>query len=91
MPSKAAQKLLERMRRSKTGWKRDDVAQLYTGFGFTIQSGGSHDKVTHPDYPQLITSLPRHPKVHEYIVVQAVKNIDRLLELEKAKEATNEE
>jgi len=82
MPSKAATKLLERMRRSKTGWKRNDLEKLYLGFGFIIKPGGSHDLVSHPDFPEIVTAVPRHVKVHEYIVTQALKNIDRLIKLQ---------
>lgn len=58
MPTKA-EKLLEQMRASKKNWKRRDLETLYKGFGFIIKSSrGPHDKVVHPDYPMLITSLP---------------------------------
>ena len=60
--SKKASKLLERMRQSKSGWKRNDLDALYLGFDFIIESGGNHDIVKHPDFPQLITVLPRHNK-----------------------------
>jgi hypothetical protein len=85
MPSKA-EKLLEQMRNSKKSWKRTDLEALYTGFGFVISSTtGGHDKVTHPDFPQLITSLPRHRKIAIYNVVQAIRLIDKLKELEQGK------
>lgn len=84
MPSKA-QKLLERMRQTQTGWKRTDLDSLYEGFGFVIESTrGPHDKVSHPDFPEILpTSLPRHSRVHKYIIKQAIKLIDRLEELKR--------
>lgn len=85
MPTKA-EKLLERMRASQAGWKRNDLDSLYEGFGFIITSGGNHDKVSHPDFPQLVTSLPRHNRVATYIVKQAIRMIDRLNELRRAEE-----
>jgi len=85
MPSKAS-KLLERARRSKNGWTRDEIDRLYKGYGFIIESGGNHDKVTHPDFPQLITALPRHKRVASYIVRQAIQLIDRLTELQDEEE-----
>ncbi len=43
--------------------------------------------VTHPDYPELVTFLPRHNKIAKYLVTQAVRMVDRYLELEDEKEA----
>lgn len=79
-----AVKLLERMRASKSGWTRNHLDRLYIGFGFIIKEGRSpHDKVYHPDYPFLITFVPRHRKLLEVYVSQAIKLIDRLTELQK--------
>ena len=89
MPSKAS-KLLEQMRQKKSGWKRHDLERLYKGFGFVIKAGGSHDKVTHPEFPELITSLPRHGRIHEYMVIQAIKLIDKLEKLRAEKEQSDE-
>jgi len=89
MPSKAS-KLLERMRQKKTGWKRHDLERLYKRFGFVITDGGSHDKVTHPEFPELITSLPRHDRIHEYMVIQAIRLVDRLEKLRREREQSDE-
>ena len=88
--SKKAQKLLEQMRKSKTNWKRHDLETLYRGFGFVIKSGSSHDLVSHPDFPQLIASFPRHTKLAKYIVAQAVALVDKLLELQRQQENSDE-
>lgn len=85
MTSKA-QKLLERMKQSKAGWKRQDLAKLYTGFGFVISHGGSHDIVKHPDFPQLRTTLPRHNFLAKTYVEFAIKLVDSLLEMQKETE-----
>lgn len=85
MPSKA-EKLLERMRKSKTGWKRKDLDNLYTGFGFIIIHGGSHDIVKHPDYPQLRSTLPRHRDLAKGYVEYAIKLIDTLIGLQQEKD-----
>lgn len=83
--SDKAEKLLEKLRANKKGVTRVELERLYKGFGFVISSGkGPHDSVTHPDFPMLYTSLPRHRKLLKYNVVQAVRLIDRLKELEKA-------
>lgn len=83
MPSEAS-KLLERMRQSKEGWTRKELNSLYEGFGFKIRHGSSHDVATHPDYPQLRETLPRHRKVPSYLIRNAVKLIDRLIKLQEA-------
>jgi predicted RNA binding protein YcfA (HicA-like mRNA interferase family) len=82
MTSKAY-KLLERMRQSKSNWKRADLDQLYQGFDFVIEHGKSHDIVKHPDFPILRTTLPRHNTLAKGYVEQAIKLIDRYLELRK--------
>ena len=78
-----AQKLLERMRNTKSGWKRSDLATLYRGFGFVITHGKSHDIVRHPEFPQLRASLPRHTALAKGYVEYAVKLVDRLQQLRK--------
>lgn len=89
--STKAEKLLERMRASQAGWKRNDLDRLYEGYGFIIIPGGNHDKVYHPDFPQLVTSLPRHNRVATYIVRQAIRMIERLNELRRAEEESEDE
>jgi len=83
MPSKA-EKLLERMRQSKSGWTRRDLDRLYEGFGFTVSHGTRHDIVKHPDYPELRTTLPRHTRIAIGYVDFAIKLIDRLIALQES-------
>ncbi len=83
---KDASKLLEGMRNSKAKWKRKDLIALYEGHGFMIQSGGKHDKVWHPDYPQLVTFLPRHKKLAVSYVGDAIKIIDQFSRLRNERE-----
>lgn len=86
MPPKA-EKLLAQMRQSKKNWKRHDLETLYKGFGFKIESSrGPHDKVYHPDFPMLVTSLPRHKELANYNVTQAISLIERLQSLQKTKQ-----
>lgn len=81
-----AVKLLAKARVTKGGWHRKEIESLYTGFGFTIKSGrGPHDKVYHPKHPELIAWLPRHNKIGEYNIDNAIKLIDRLQKLEEAR------
>ena len=81
--TKKAAKLLEKMRRSNKNWKRKDVESLYSGHGFIIVTKkGKHDKVYHPKYPHLIAFIPRHNKIGEYVIDDAVNLVDRLNDLE---------
>ena len=80
------------MRRSKANWKPRDLKTLYKGYGFIIdESHGRHDKATHPDFPELIGYIPRHPKLAVFVVVNAIKKIDQLIELQKFKERRDNE
>jgi hypothetical protein len=85
MTSKA-QKLLERMKQSKAGWKRQDLDKLYTGFGFVISHGGNHDIVKHPDFPHLRATLPRHTYLARGYIEFAIKLVDMLLKMQKETE-----
>lgn len=78
------------MRRSASDWKRADLDSLYLGFGFEIKPGAKHDVVRHPQYKHLRATLPRHQMLARLYVVQAVKHIDELLELDKSGEETND-
>lgn len=80
MPS-SAEKLLERMRRTKSGWKRRDLEKLYEGFGFVLHHGAKHDYYQHPEYPKLRDTLKRRRTVSEYSVRNAIRLIERLTAL----------
>ena len=80
------EKLLEQMRLSKANWKAVEILRLYEGFGFIITHGANHDKIKHPDYPELRTTLPRHRDVAKVYVEIAVKLVDQLLELQNTGE-----
>ncbi len=80
--SKAPEKLLQDMRRTKAKWKRRDIIALYEGFGFVIEHGSKHDKIYHPEYPWLLQGLPRHRKLPKSYVSAAVKLVDKLIELQ---------
>ena len=80
-----AEKLLERMRRSQSGWKCKDVETLLYGFGFAGRQGGNHTIFAHPVYPKLRYTLPRHRGIRKQYVKDAVRIVDKLLELEDTK------
>jgi len=85
MVSKAEKRLelLERMRKSKSNWKKEDIERLYKEFGFILRHGSNHDIVSHPDFPNLRATLARHKALPTGYVQFAVKLVDRLLELQK--------
>ncbi len=89
--TRKALKLLENMRRSKSGWKQKDIESLYFSFGFLITHGKSHDIVKHPKYLHLRTTLPRHNEIAKVYIEIAVSLVDRLLILEKEHEHGSQE
>jgi predicted RNA binding protein YcfA (HicA-like mRNA interferase family) len=87
--SRKGEKLLERARNSKAGWKARELVTLYEEFGFTIREGkGSHKVVTHPDYDDLGGVISVHPskEVGKGYVDSALKDIEELLERQKEQE-----
>jgi hypothetical protein len=88
--SRKAAKKLERMRRTKSGWRPHDFHTLYLGFGFIIK-GRKHDVFEHPDFPQIRDAIPRHDReLPSGYAKDAVKNIDLLLRLKKEREDRDE-
>lgn len=93
MPSKA-EKILKRMRDSKSGWKSKDLVTLYLGFGFIISHGGSHDTVKHPDFLNVLAlrdTLPRHEEeLGKGYIKEAIKRIELLQKLQEEQGKDNE-
>jgi hypothetical protein len=83
--SSRAEELLDKARRSSSGWRRTELDSLYESFGFSVVARAKHDMAFHPEYPTLKTMLPRHRKVNRFYVEQAVKLIDKLIELQRGK------
>lgn len=52
-PSKNAYKLLEDMKRNKSGWGQRDIHSIYTAFGFDFRDDGPHRVYFHPVYKHL--------------------------------------
>ena len=77
-------KLLAKAKATNAGWHRPELDSLYNAFGFIIVHKTKHDLVYHPDHPELATIIPRHAKLGEYNIDNAIKLIGRL---EKLKEA----
>ena len=72
------------MRQSAANWARHDLDTLYIGYGFKIRTGKKHDVASHPEFPQLRATLPRHTKnLAKGYISHAVKLIDQLQVLER--------
>lgn len=80
-------KLLEKMRRSKTGWKFNDLESLYIKFGFEKYEGGKHTMYIYPNFPELRATVTRHKSLAIGYIQHAIKLIDRLKELKEDKHA----
>ncbi len=77
-------KLLARMRRSpKSGWGQDEVGRLLRGFGFDEREGGGHRLYRHPKLPGVRLTVARHNDLAVGYVLDAIKAIDLLLNIEK--------
>ncbi|MBI3734626.1 MAG: hypothetical protein HY259_14405 [Chloroflexi bacterium] len=76
-----AEKILARMRVTKSGFGQKDFQTLYLYFGFHYREG--RDRLYfHPRYRELVAQVGRHNKLAKGYAAHAVKLIDRLKELE---------
>ena len=55
----SAEKLYQRMRRTKAGWRPSDLDRLYRGFGFEVVEGAKHTLYSHPEFPNLRATVTR--------------------------------
>lgn len=79
MPSKA-DKLLKKLRQTKTGWTARDLAKLYDYFGFKIRKATKHDVITHPDLSDIRDMLPHESgEIHPDYARDALKSIEKVL------------
>jgi hypothetical protein len=79
MNGDAAQKLLERMRRSSSGWSQTDFEHLLVGFGFQWREGKRQRIYIHSKFQDLSISVPRHNSLKEWVARDAVKLVDELI------------
>lgn len=78
----SAEKLLDRMRRSRNGWSQSDFEILYTGFGFKKKEGGNHTIYIHERFTQLRATVARHSSLAKGYADHAVSVLDQLIQLE---------
>ena len=75
-------KLLERMRRTKHGWRPGDLEAAYGAAGFRKKATTKHDGYYHPKYPELMTTVTRSDPVKADYIDDLITLIDRLEALE---------
>lgn len=81
MPT-SAEKLLARMRASKTGWGPSDLHRLYMGFNFRCREGARHSIYIHTRYTDIRDTVSRHGELPVGYVQAALKNVDEVLRRE---------
>ena len=82
--------LLDRMRRSKTGWRARDLERLYVGFGFRLTEGAKHTLYRHPKHKELRATVKWADPIPTGYVVTAVRLVDAHIALQSS-EADNAE
>ena len=91
MPSKG-DKLLKKLRQTKSGWTARELAKLYEYFGFKIRKATKHDVITHPDFPDIRDMLPHETgELQPDYARDALKSIEKILPKEEQKVEENEE
>lgn len=68
---------LRRSAKNQAGWSIVVLRAVLDDFS----RRGKHDVVTHPDYPTLRATLPRHGGIAKGYVLFAVELVDRLKQL----------
>jgi hypothetical protein len=79
--------LLDRMRRTPSGWSPDHLRRLFVSVGFEATEGSEHTVYRHPDFPQYTSAIPRHRNVKNVYVTKAVKIVERILQEKRRKDA----
>jgi predicted ABC-type transport system involved in lysophospholipase L1 biosynthesis ATPase subunit len=86
--SAAAESLLQKMKQSKHGWRYNDLANLYRGFGFDSREGGNHTIFFHPVHRHLMATVARHRTLAVGYVHRAIALVEALKTLESSQEKT---
>ena len=77
-------KLLERMRRTKHGWRPADLEAAYEAAGFKQKRSTKHDGYYHPKYPHLRTTVTLSDPVKADYVVDLLELVAQLEAIEEA-------
>ena len=76
----SAEKLYQRMRRTKAGWRPSDLDRLYRGFGFEVVQGAKHTLYIHPEFPNLRATVTRSRSLAVGYIEHALQLIATLKE-----------
>ena len=79
----AGEKLLERAKRTKAGWRLAELRRLYRAFGFDVEEGAKHIMFIHPNYPQLRATVTRKRTLAVGYIEAAVELITALKRLQE--------
>lgn len=79
----AAEKLYERAKRTKAGWRLEELRRLYQGFGFDVEEGAKHIMFIHPKYTRLRATVTRKRTLAVGYIETAVELITALKSLEE--------
>jgi len=74
----AADRLRQKMQRTKDGWNADDLRKLYEGFGFECREGGKHRICIHAAFRDIRTTIIRDGKVPAGYIQKALKHLDEV-------------
>ena len=76
--------LLDKMKRSSTGYVGRDFKTVLEGHGFVLREGNKHTVYNHPCHRDLIMSVPRGRKeAKPWVARDVVKLIEKLSQREK--------
>ncbi len=81
----SAEKLFDKAKRTKAGWRLDELRRLYRGFGFDEEEGSKHIMFIHPKFPQLAATVTRKRTLAVGYIGKAVELITSLKKLEEGK------
>lgn len=84
-------RLLERMQRSKAGWRFTDLEKVYLGLGFEAYEGAKHRLYIHPKFPQLRATVTRSSSLPIGYISHALRLAEKLKRLEGQHEEKQEQ
>ena len=71
------------MRRTKFGWKPQDLRSVYLHKGFLVESGAKHDLYQHRKYLHLIATVRRSDPVKPAYIEKLIDLVDEADRLEE--------
>lgn len=76
-----AEKLLARLRRTTTGWSRQELLQLLEGHNFVRRRTARHGELlSHPDHPERsVVLIPRDRESKQYVARRVLQVIELVI------------